>query len=205
MPRLSRTTGRLCVALLAAVLVTVGLTAVTTGPASAEVKTFYPPKPRKYIKSTKVVAGKKNWYFEVKTKNAKHIKGLAIYIDDGETEHSHKGAEYLATWDPEGIHLYYLPEDALFPREEQDCKGLSVGKLSPPKGPAIYYQIPQRCLVIPDIVSTLNRLRVRVNVWAVVPDGGSGRKEGSWSPKPGKYRFHKFVANAPAAIEQFRR
>jgi hypothetical protein len=189
---------------LVTVLVAVGLTAVTAGPASAEVETFYPPKARKYIESTKVAAGRKNWYFEVKTKNPKHIKGFQVFIDDGETEHSHRGAEYLVKYDPTGLHLYYLPEDALFPRVEQDCKGLGTGKITPPKGPALYFKIPQRCLVIKDYNGTLNRLRVRVNIWAVVPDGGSGKKEGSWSPAAGPYKFHKFVANAPAAIEQFR-
>lgn len=204
MPHLARSTVRLTVALLAAVLVTAGLTAISTGPAAAEVKTFYPPKARKYLKSTKVTAGKKNWLFEVRTKNPANIKGFGIYIDDGEADHTHPGAEYLIKYDQGEFTLYYFPEDALFPREAQDCPKLATGKLK--DGVAgRFFRVPQRCLVIKDYNGTLNRLRVRVNVWAVVPDpGSSGKKEGSWSPAAGKYKFHKYVANAPEAIEQFR-
>ena len=199
MKRLSR----VLVALLVAALVSLGLTAVSTSPAGAEVETFFPPKARKYFKNVKITAGKKNWLFEVRTKNPKNIKGFQVYIDDGEAEHTHLGAEYLIKYDEGEFTLYYFPEDALYPRVAQDCPKLATGKLADGQA-GRFFRVPQRCLVIKDYNGTLNRLRVRVNVWAVVPDGGSGKKEGSWSPAAGPYKFHKYVANAPEAIEQFR-
>lgn len=183
-----RTTISLTTALLAAALLS-----VVPGPARAETRTFTPPEPTSYLKSATVTSTPKAWRFVVRTKKPAQVRHYEIHLDTAGA-HGHPGADIMVSLNGDDLRIFRLTGKKVTRGYAVTCGATSkplVGE------PGRVFRLPQRCVTYYETDDfTVERLRARFAVVGVEPDGSSlGACSTSWSPGPGRLRFHPWVAN----------